>query len=195
MKLVTLIKQARTTPMSDSDRDQIAQVLQVADEKTLVEINRQGDLHLGEQLKLRLASDNRAMTFAGLCTTSSSLLIAAAAALANHNFSPLVMIGIGILLGCLVLAMALSIAAAWPTQFGVAGNNPKQYFDGIKQQKTFNLILAEQASFAARDIQANIIRLKNRGRLLRAATIIALFGLSVAVSFASYLATHGMLFR
>jgi|RhiMethySRZTD1v2_1073278.scaffolds.fasta_scaffold02292_13 hypothetical protein len=144
--------------MDDDERRSLATALARAKDPALIrETVRLAESFLTAQLQAGLAADLRAMTLAavlaaiigGLLGGIATIVAAAEVKLGLHLISILVFTT------CLVVALFNAVYAARPTFFDYAGNNPKFFVEDVEQEKNLNQVLAEQAAYYARSIEAN----------------------------------------
>lgn len=141
-----------------------------ADRETLKEIIRNAESHLGAQLTAGLASNQRAMTFTSLIGAATVVLGGTAGSLIIGQ-NPRVALGIvcaAVAAGFLA-SMALAIRAAKPTDFWFAGNTPTAWAEDVRDGKSFERSLAEQAAWYAEMITDNAECSARADRLLLAA--------------------------
>ena len=142
--------------MTNDEIVRIRTALSAADEPTIREINRQGEVFLSAQLQAGLASDLRAMTMAAMLAAVLSFLAGGTASLLaakiDLGWHLLTIAGLFLGFGC---ALLFAIFAAKPTSFGYAGSNPKHWVSDIEKSYTLIRSLAGQAALYADCIREN----------------------------------------
>jgi hypothetical protein len=159
-------------------RDALAQ----ADDLTIREIVRQGEVFLSAQLQAGLAADSRSMTTAAILAAVLSFLVGGTASLLaaklDLGWHALTDVFLIVMFG---IAMLCAIFAARPTKFDYAGSNPKFWVPDIQQGYTFQKSMAGQAAQYAAGIQDNITILDRGQSLLRRALDLVVFALLGAI--------------
>ncbi|WP_125901200.1 hypothetical protein [Methylobacterium indicum] len=134
----------------------LSERLSEADIETLKEIIRNAESHLGGQLTLGVASNQRALTLTSLFGTGAVVIGGAAGSLLLGQF-PRLDLGIVCVIICigLLISMRLAISAALPTDWYVAGNTPSQWASDVGLKISLKRSLAEQAAWYASMISDN----------------------------------------
>lgn len=135
----------------------------------LGEVVREGEVTLSSQLTVALASDQRAITFAGIILTAATALLGAAGALVTgeeqrHLALAYVAIGLGV---AYLVAGALALWMARPARHCLPGNDPANWLPHCwdvsgRQKRNMTQARVEQA----RNLQSMIT--KNRETAARA---------------------------
>jgi len=150
--------------MSDIDIKKISEALSKADDQTIREIVRQGEMFLAAQLQSGLASDLRAMTMAAILAAILSFLVGGTASLLASKIDlGLHILTIIELIVLIAAALWCAILAARPTKFDYAGSNPRFWVLDVEKGYGFVRSMAGQAALYAAGIRENV-RVLERGQ-------------------------------
>ncbi|MBL4750635.1 MAG: hypothetical protein JKX71_08685 [Amylibacter sp.] len=126
--------------------------------KILEEAIRHTEIRLEDFLKLGLAADQRAMTFASLSMAIAAIL----ASSAGGTTSPFIIYAGSI---SIVLGSALSMWSAKPKTFEVRGHRYEDWEDHITNSDTYEDVLKSQAKENDDRLKDNLQSLKESGQI------------------------------
>ena len=137
----------------------------------LAEIIRQAEARLNAQLTAGVAADQRAMTFASLLLAAAAVLLGAAlaATLSPPRLIMLVAVGIGF-----VIAAAMAIWTAQPSDWDYVGNAPSEWFCDIDTGKALHSAMAETAMWYDEMIAGNETVVASAAVVMRRAVWLAI---------------------
>lgn len=121
--------------MHEFDSD-LADALAKADESLLREILREAERFLQSQLQAALASDHRALTFAGILAAAIALIVGACATLASVGQIKWLALTVAPMVSCFLAALHYAAKAAEPCRFEYVGNDPAEWVVDIEAPNT-----------------------------------------------------------
>lgn len=131
-----------------------------ANKEILERVVEEGESYLRGQLTLATSADQRAAALAAVFTAAATALIAGILALTTTSPPHLrdhfpIYIGGGIASLCFLIAAGFCIAAVFPTNFFLPGNQPENWHGDIEAKKAIEVSLAEETQHIQGKIEFN----------------------------------------
>jgi hypothetical protein len=166
--------------MNQNEQKELAEALSAADEPMIREIIREAESFLEAQLKVGLASDQRAMTFAGILAAITSVLVGGTASMVAAKIAiwPHILAVVGLGMG-LFPGLIFALMAARATEFYYSGNNPRLWKTDVEKKQSLIRSLSGQAALYAKGIAENIRILDDNHLNLRRAQLSVSLGIAV----------------
>jgi len=145
----------------------------------MTEVIREAESMLAAQLSAALASDQRALVFAGLLAATTAAIASGGIALILQNQHIWMGIMAMIIAGVMIIAVGLAMYAARPIGFEFSGNRPREWAADILACRPLADCLREQAEHYNEMIDANLACMKQNGQYLKAAMLICALDLAI----------------